>query len=84
MISTIFKKVFANVHAYREAAKSKALDREPIFGGGCVLTLLPLKDSPRVRKGGDAARYFCIIGAVICWLLLLILTHIWLAAISSP
>ena len=41
----------------------------------------------RVREGGKATRYFCIVGTVIRWLLLLllhILTFRWLAAISPP
>ena len=39
----------------------------------------------KVREGGDATRYFCIVGTVIRWLLLLllILILIWLAAISG-
>ena len=38
----------------------------------------------RVREGGEATRYFCIIGTVIRWLLLLLLIWIltWLAAIG--
>ena len=38
----------------------------------------------RVREGGEATRYFCIVRTAIRWLLLLllILTLIWLAAIS--
>ena len=28
----------------------------------------------RVREGGEATRCFCIVGTVICWLLLLLLT----------
>ena len=37
----------------------------------------------RVREGGEATRYFCIVGTVIRWLLLLllILILIWLAAV---
>ena len=40
----------------------------------------------RVREVGEATRYFCIVGTVIRWLLLLllILILIWLAAISPP
>ena len=42
--------------------------------------------SLRVREGGEATRYFWIVGTAIRWLLLLllILTLIWLAVISPP
>ena len=51
------------------------------------IAALLLPDSEiRVREGGEATRSFCIVGTVIRWLLLLllILTIIWLAAISPP
>ena len=40
----------------------------------------------RVREGGEATRYFCIVGTAIRWLLwlLLSLALIWLTAISPP
>ena len=61
---------------------------------GCLkikVTANVLNVSGRVREGGgggggEATRCFCFVGTVIRWMLLLmlILTLIWLAAISRP
>ena len=44
----------------------------------------PVQCEHSLRQGGEAMRYFCIVRTVIRWLLLLllILTFIWLAAVS--